>query len=144
MNQDSQRIVLAEFPAVPHASIACTITKSQAVQRTADFLAAFAHLVRGERLEHGCRWYFRHSDELVKMLHSLATREHECCPFVTFTLAVEGSLLVWETVGPSPAQNAIDMFYQLPRSLKRDDLATLKRAAEDAGVRLVGEGMEAP
>lgn len=143
MSTDAHRTMIAEFRTTLGAAIACTISKSQAVGRMAEFQAVFAQLIDGERTVEGCRWYFRNPAGFAQALRELAAREHQCCPFVTFTLFLEGERLVWETIGPKEAQGVIDVFYGLPQSLQRDDLSTLKQAAESAGVQLIGEGMAA-
>lgn len=115
------------------APIVCTMESGQWAERQSEFGALFSHLVRTEDLPDGFRWVFRGGDAFARELQELAAREHECCPFLTFTLSVEGEFVTWAVVGPPEARGALDVFFGLADTIDQD-VDLLVRQAEERGL----------
>lgn len=135
---DSARQETVVMPAVQGAPIMCTLSGGDMPQRGRELAAAFEHLVGAERFADGYRWSFHKEPGFAAALLALARREHECCPFVTFTISTTDEHVVWETRGSESANLVIELFYHLPETLQGDLEAILKQA-EKAGLALAGE-----
>jgi hypothetical protein len=107
--------------------VACTLGARDLAARSGAFQSVFEHLVISTRHPAGFRWSFRNAPGLERRLRELARSEHECCPFLTFAVSVQGDHVLWATCGPAEAAAAIDVFYRMPE------------AAQDRLLALAGE-----
>lgn len=101
------------LPALAGAPVACTLAERDVSARAHAFQALFQHLGSSTRLQAGFRWSFHNAPGVERQLRELARREHECCPFLTFVVSVQGDQVVWATGGPAEAEAAIDVFYRM-------------------------------
>ncbi len=104
------------LPALAGVPVACTLGERDLSARTEAFHALFQHLGSSTRLQAGFRWSFHNAPGVERRLRELARREHECCPFLTFVVSVQGDQVVWSTCGPAEAEAALDVFYRMPET----------------------------
>jgi len=83
--------------------VACTLTPAQFQERRREVLAKVAaSMAEVTELDNGFIYRFASNAELLPQLANLIQLEHECCPFLTFRLAVgegNGPILL-EITGP--------------------------------------------
>jgi hypothetical protein len=126
--------------AAPAAPLICTVDKTLVRLQLDGYRAAFEHLVRTEVIPNGFRWIFRAEAGLTTNLRALAEREAECCRFLSFDLATDGGLVVWEITGEASAAAVLEELARMPQRLRDEprpdhDLVALERHAEAAGLR---------
>ena len=98
--------------------IACSLDGPGMVDRLAEFRELFADgLVGRDRTAEGIRFRFRASEAMEGRVRDLARREHECCPFFTFTITVAGGEVLWDASVPAEARPILDNLYRLPETL---------------------------
>ena len=129
--------------------IACTADLSLAQVQIDAYRAAFTHLVASERFAGGFRWIFRAEPGLVGQLRDVAAREHECCRFLSFDVKSDGRQIVWETRASERAASVLEEYSRLPQRLSTEprrgrDVALLKRAADEAGLKFTADQGRGP
>ena len=135
-----QSIFVTAEPAA-NEPIVCTadLDNKPTVQGQLDgYRAAFAQLLRSEKLPRGFRWVFATRPGLEAELRTLAEKEHQCCRFFKFELRSIGDVVTWEVTGDERAENALKAFEQLPEHLARTpregDALAIKQAVTAAGL----------
>jgi hypothetical protein len=133
-------------PATPDAPIVCTAHLDRDILRIQfdGYRAAFEHLVRSERIPGGFRWTFQAALGQASQLLGLASREAECCGFLSFLLREEGEHIIWETTAAPQADAALDAFFHLPAKLREEtrpeyDIQGLKRTFEATGLEFTAD-----
>ena len=96
-------------------SIACSLTTPELQERRSNLLQK----VRGaalelKELEDGFAYRFPSDDALLADLFTLIQLEHQCCPFLRFSLIVAaGNGPVWlELTGPPGTKELLDSIFE--------------------------------
>lgn len=70
--------------------VACSLTTAELRDREAKLLAQFkSAVVETEELQDGCAFRIPGDASWIRLLAELIVAERECCPFLTFEVAVE-------------------------------------------------------
>jgi len=91
-------------------AIACSLTRSEFHDREAKLLAQFrSAVVEAEELQEGYTFRLPREGKWIMLVAELIVAERECCPFLTFELAVlpnKGPLMV-RVIGPRGAREFV-------------------------------------
>jgi hypothetical protein len=95
--------------------IACTLTTPELQERRSKLLQGVrAAVLELKELEEGFAYRFSSDDSLLADLFMLIQLEHQCCPFLRFSLIVEaGNGPVWlELTGPPGTQEFLSSIFK--------------------------------
>jgi hypothetical protein len=115
-------------------------------ERIAEYRRLFADALAGrERTGDGIRFRFAAGPGVDARVRDLAARERACCAFFTFDVTEHDGEVWWDARVPDdPASRQIlDEMYHLPDTAP-DDLDTLHRRFEGAGLTVVTQTDDAP
>ncbi len=88
-------------------------------ERVAEYARLFeTAFVARERTSARVTWRLRADDGIEAWARDLAARENACCAFMTHTITVVGTHVVWEatTIDDPSARAVLDLYYDLPES----------------------------
>jgi hypothetical protein len=146
---DQTKIFSTASPAVGEP-IVCTadLRDKPTVQGQLDgYRAAFAHLLRTERVEGAVRWVFANRPGLDAELRNLAQNEHQCCRFFKFELRATADTIIWETTASKEAAAVLDEFARLPERLgqhaRGSEALPIKQAIGSAGLLFAADTLGA-
>jgi DNA-binding transcriptional MerR regulator len=86
--------------------IACSLDASAMGRRFAEWQSVMTAVDRREHLDGGVRLVFDHRVALDEVAR-LATAEHECCPFFSFAITVDGRGAALEVTAPPAGRDAV-------------------------------------
>jgi MerR family copper efflux transcriptional regulator len=92
-------VALGRQPAGEDVPIVCSLDGAGTTQRLADWQAVTEQVTRREPLAGGVRLVFG-PDAPLDEIARLAAAEHECCPFFSFALTVDGRGTALEVTAP--------------------------------------------
>jgi hypothetical protein len=115
MDQPTDRPPALAQPAAP--PIACSLSPGEMQQRGREIEAlAREALVDGERGERSVRLRYRRSDAVQAALLDLVRRESACCPFLSFAVREDETLLTLDISGPPEAAAVLDAICERSRA----------------------------
>jgi hypothetical protein len=94
----------------PIIPIVCSLTDKELCERREKYLDKMAGLlVESEELDNGTRFRFLLGDSTLTDLAEIITLERDCCPFLSFSLAVNagGNTVSLEMTGPGETKEII-------------------------------------
>jgi len=81
--------------------------------RVADWQALLAGVEHREPITHGLRLHFGHAGPLAE-IGRLAAAEHECCPFFTFAITIDGRGVALEVTAPPDGHALLELVFGQP------------------------------
>jgi hypothetical protein len=112
---------LLHLPARAGAPIACDMSTARDTpeERLAEYRELFGRALRGrERSVDGV--VLRFDAGAREQVEDLASREHDCCPFVDYRVETAGDEVIWTTTNPAVGEQRaavdviLDALYALP------------------------------
>jgi hypothetical protein len=94
--------------------VACSLAADDQPAQLAEWTELLALVEHRERLDGGVRLQFAPDPALAGKLADLATREHACCSFFTFTLHLAGDAVRLDVQAPDDAAGVIADFFGGP------------------------------
>jgi hypothetical protein len=106
---------------MPNIPIACTLNASELAGRKDRLGRLSRSVIQRVELENGVSLRFKFQRQLLIELAQIIADEHECCPFLSFILAIEaGSDLVrLDLTGPSGTK---EFLYEIAQSISNVEI----------------------
>lgn len=92
-------------------SIVCTLDAAALARRQADLSSQLFHeAVRAESLEHGRRWYFLSSADILTRIAHVIEAERQCCRFLHFVVEAQPDLgeIKLDVTGPAGTREFLE------------------------------------